>query len=75
MDDTIVWPPMGDGLCRWENQRILSSLLTAFTCVMFAAVTKLGTKQQGTKQQRTGTLCALCVKQLCMIPYEHVINL
>ena len=23
--DTIVWPPRGDGLCRWENQHLLSS--------------------------------------------------
>ena len=25
-DDTIVWPPRGDGLCWWENQCMLSSL-------------------------------------------------
>jgi len=25
-DDTIAWPPGGDGLCRWESQRMLSSL-------------------------------------------------
>ena len=24
-DDTIAWPPGGDGLRRWENQRMLSS--------------------------------------------------
>jgi len=24
-DDTIAWPPEGDGLRRWENQRMLSS--------------------------------------------------
>jgi len=24
-DDTIAWPPVGDGLRRWENQRILCS--------------------------------------------------
>jgi len=25
-DDTIAWPPGGDGLRRWENQCMLSSL-------------------------------------------------
>jgi len=32
-DDTIAWPPGGDGLRRWENQRMLSSIginLTTF---------------------------------------------
>jgi len=24
-DDTIAWPPRGEGLRRWENQRMLSS--------------------------------------------------
>jgi len=24
-DNTIAWPPRGDGLCRWENQHMLSS--------------------------------------------------
>jgi len=24
-DDTIAWSPRGDGLRRWENQRMLSS--------------------------------------------------
>jgi len=26
-DDTIAWPPGGDELRRWENQRMLSSYL------------------------------------------------
>jgi len=26
-DDTIVWPPGGDGLSRWKNNRMLSSFL------------------------------------------------
>ena len=25
-DDTIAWPPGGDGLRRWEHRRMLSSL-------------------------------------------------
>jgi len=24
-DNTIAWPPRGDRLCHWENQRMLSS--------------------------------------------------
>jgi len=24
-DDTIAWPPSGDGLGRWKNRRMLSS--------------------------------------------------
>jgi len=26
-DDTIAWPPVGDGVRRWENQRMLSSFV------------------------------------------------
>jgi len=29
-DDAIAWLPGGDGLCRWENQRMLSSLSELF---------------------------------------------
>jgi len=29
-DDAIAWLPSGDGLCRWENQRMLSSLSELF---------------------------------------------
>jgi len=27
-DDTIAWPPGGDRLRRWENQRMMSSFET-----------------------------------------------
>ena len=30
-DDTIAWPLGGDWLRRWENQRMLSSVLNVFT--------------------------------------------
>ena len=32
-DDTIAWPPGGDGLRRWEKRRMLSSLsVCLFVC-------------------------------------------
>jgi len=32
-DDTIAWPPRGDGLRWWENQRMLSSCAIVFAGV------------------------------------------
>jgi len=37
-DDTIAWPPWGDGLRRWENQRMLSSIFV-FYFISFYLIT------------------------------------
>jgi len=37
-DDTIAWPPGGDGLRRWENQRMLSIVVTCFVFIVLVAV-------------------------------------
>jgi len=38
-DDSIAWPPRGDGLGLWENQRILSSFIVFPSDLVFAEYT------------------------------------
>jgi len=40
-DDTIAWPPRGDGLRRWENQRMLSSYYYNLYLLPLTAVDKV----------------------------------
>jgi len=46
-DDAIAWPPRGDRLRRWENQRMLSSL----TCIYHTVVYVYMTRQRATRRQ------------------------